>query len=75
MTWVVTKTGIYLHEVWGPFDNREAACVAAKKFAEKEPDAHHKIEVRPLEPETGLGDAMSSFRGTKKPGRYWWEEE
>ena len=75
MTWVVTKTGIYLHEVWGPFDNKEAAGRAAEKFAEKEPDAHHKIEVRPLEPETGLGDAMSSFRGTKKPGRYWWEEE
>lgn len=74
MTWVVTKLGVYLHEVWGPFDDRELADKAAVEFAEKEPDGHHKIEVRPMDPETGLGEAVSTFRGTEKPGRYWWEE-
>ena len=75
MTWVVVKLAIYLHEVWGTFDTREAASAAAKRFAEGEPDDHHRIEVRPLDPETGLGDAVSTFRGTNKPGRHWWEEQ
>ena len=75
MTWVVVKLGVYLHEVWGPFDNRELAGRAAEKFAEKEPDAHHTIEVRSLNPKTGLGDAVSALRGTEEPGRHWWEQQ
>ena len=74
MTYVVVKRGVYIQGIWGPYTKQEATA-AAELRAAKEPDAHHTIEACPLNPEDGIGAAVTSFTGTHQEGRYWWEEE
>ena len=65
MKYVVCKKGVYLHDVYGPYDTPADAVARADGLAQKDVDAHHWWVVRSLDTVHGLGD--EAIHTVRKP--------
>jgi hypothetical protein len=68
MAWVVVQEGVYMHDVWGPFDTPEAAEAQAQLLAATDGDDYHCYTVYAVSPHSGLGQPGRSFA---QEGRRW----
>lgn len=61
--YIVLKVAIYNHDIFGMFDNLEAAIEAAKALAKTENDDHHSFDVVQL-PLNGIKEiTFNAFSG------------
>jgi hypothetical protein len=62
-TYVVVKSGAYLHGVWGPFASQGEAAVRAQALAAEDYDDYHDWDVCAMDTETGLGQPIATYKG------------
>jgi hypothetical protein len=64
-SYVVVKDGVYIQEVYGPFDALGQATDKCEKLAKEDEDDYHLWLVCELNSETGLGGTLFSCRKAK----------
>lgn len=73
VTFLVVKQGVYIQEVYGPFDEFTATA-AARTLAATDRDDYHTYDVRSVRP-AGLGVVVASFAQEPRPGRFCRHDE
>jgi len=68
--YVVTKQGVYIHDVHGPICGLGAAKTAAAGLAATDQDGHHEWQVRALTP-LGLGPRLLGYTQASEKEHRW----